>query len=91
MIGITPDIINGSFELLGTPFVLLSIFKLAKEKKVCGISWAMVGFFTVWGLWNLFYYPHLGQWASFCGGIALAIANIIYLIQLIYWSNKRAV
>ena len=83
-----PDIINGCFELLGAPFILLSIIKIAKEKKVYGISWLHAGFFTSWGFWNLFYYPHLNQWFSFAGGIAIAAVNSIWLVQLIYYNKK---
>lgn len=80
-----PDAINGCFELLGAPFILLSVVKLAKEKKVQGISWLHAGFFTSWGFWNLFYYPHLDQWFSFAGGVAIVLANSVWLAQLIYY------
>ncbi len=83
------DIINGSFELLGAPFILMSVFKLAKEKQVHGVSWMHVGFFSVWGFWNLFYYPYLDQWFSLLGGIAIVIANMIWLIQVAYYSKTK--
>ncbi len=81
-----PDIVNGLFELFGAPFILLSVIKLYRQKKVRGVSWAAAGFFTCWGYWNLFYYPHLGQWCSFVGGVALVIVNTIWLCQLIYYT-----
>ena len=84
-----PDIVNGTFEMCGAPFIILSIIKLAKEKRVRGISWVHAGFFALWGYWNLFYYPHLNQWVSFIGGIAIVITNTIWLIQLVYYSNKE--
>jgi len=84
-----PDIVNGSYELLGAPFILLSVIKLAREKRVQGVSWVHAGFFASWGCWNLFYYPHLGQWFSFVGGIAIVIVNTIWLGQLIYYSSGR--
>jgi uncharacterized membrane protein YfcA len=82
-----PDVVNGLYELLGAPFIVLSIIQLAKDKKVRGISWFHVGFFTTWGFWNLFYYPHLGQWCSFAGGVAIVVANSIWLTQLIYYKK----
>ena len=88
MISSWPDIVNGSFELLGSPFILLSIIKLHKEKMVQGVSWIHTGFFALWGVWNLFYYPHLNQWFSFIGGIAIVIANTAWLVQLIYYSRN---
>ena len=84
-----PDLINGFFELLGSIFILLNIITLHKDKSVKGVSWVSVGFFTCWGIWNLYYYPSLGQTISFIGGIGIAITNIIWLTQLIYYSKKR--
>ena len=82
-----PDMINGSFEFIAAPFILLSIFKLRREKEVRGVSYLHVAYFTSWSFWNLFYYPHLGQWASFVGGILVAFINFIWLIQLIYYTS----
>jgi len=84
-----PDLINASFELFGTFFIILNIIKLYNDKKVNGVSWLAVMYFTLWGIWNLYYYPHLGQWASLIGGIGIAITNTIWLGQLIYYSKYR--
>ena len=83
-----PDIVNGSYELFAAPFILLSIIRLYKQKEAKGVSWIHVGFITSWGFWNLFYYPHLNQWCSFVGGIAIVIANTIWLSQLLYYRNQ---
>ena len=84
-----PDLVNGIFELFGGFFILLSVIKLHKEKKVRGISWIHAGFFALWGYWNLFYYPHLGQMVSFIGGIGVVNMNAAWLVQLIYYSHKE--
>ena len=84
-----PDIVNGSFEFLGAPFITLSVIKLYKDKKVQGVSWLHAGFFAVWGYWNLFYYPHLDQWFSFAGGVAIVAVNSIWLLQLIYYTRRN--
>lgn len=83
------DFINGSFEVCGGFFILLSIYKLHKEKKVRGVHWAPVLFFTAWGIWNIYYYPHLGQWISFLGGLFIALMNMTWLTQLIYYILKE--
>jgi len=82
------DLINGLYESLGGFFILLSIFKLLREKQVHGISWVHVLFFTTWGYWNLYYYPHLNQWWSFVGGLAVVLANSIWFVLLIYYGRK---
>ncbi len=83
------DIVNGCYELFTAPFIGISIFKLYKEKKVKGVSWLHVGFIASWGYWNLFYYPRLGQWASFFGGLAIVLANTIWLTMMIYYNRRN--
>jgi uncharacterized membrane protein YfcA len=84
-----PDLINGCFEILGAPFVCLSIIKLLKDKKVRGVSWKHITFFTSWGFWNLFYYPHLNQWCSFLGGLGIVITNLIWLGLILHYLRKK--
>lgn len=84
-----PDLINGTFESIGAFFILLSVMKLHKEKKVRGVSWLHTTFFAGWGYWNLFYYPHLDQWLSFWGGMGITITNSIWLAQIIYYQRKE--
>ena len=49
------DIINSLFEICGGFFIIPSILNLLKEKKVSGVNWLTVIFFTSWGIWNLFF------------------------------------
>ncbi len=80
------DILNGSFELFGGIFILLSVIKLHREKKVRGVSFIHVGYFALWGYWNIYYYPYLNQWLSFLGGLAVTGINTFWLGQLIYYT-----
>ena len=79
------DVFNGAFEFLGAPFIFMSVLKLHKDKEVKGVSWTHVAFFSSWGLWNLYFYPFMGAWFSFLGGVALVLVNITWLLQLIYY------
>lgn len=84
----TPDIVNGLFEFCGAAFIACSIRRVLIDRQVAGISWLTISFFAGWGLWNLFYYPHLDQWFSFAGGVALVAANAVYvalLLRFSYW------
>ena len=88
----TPDMINGLFEACGAMLLIANIQRLYVDKKLRGVSWWPVLFFSVWGLWNLFYYPHLEQWFSFAGGIAIVTVNSIWVAQVAYyaWRNRWA-
>ncbi len=83
------DTLNGLFELMGGFFILPSVIRLWKDKKVRGVSWIHVLYFSTWGYWNLYYYPHLEQWLSFSGGIFLVIVNSIWAVQMIYYIKKE--
>jgi hypothetical protein len=84
-----PDAVNGVYEFMGAPFILMSILKLHRDKRVRGVSWIHVAFFSSWGYWNLFYYPHLNQWCSFFGGVCLVLANTFWLGQIIYYIYRE--
>lgn len=79
------DAVNGIFEMAGAPFIFLSVLKLYKDKEVKGVSWAATAFFSSCGLWNLYFYPFMGAWLSFFGGLALVLVNLIWLAQIVYY------
>ena len=83
------DKLNGLFELLGGIFITLSCIKLRGDKKVRGVSFVHVAYFTAWGYWNIHYYPHLGQWLSFAGSLAVTLVNTWWLAMLIYYVRKE--
>lgn len=78
----TPDLINGLFELGGAFVVLLSVFQILRDQGYAGLNPAQTVFFQVWGMWNLYFYPSLDQIWSLVGGLALVSANTAYLICL---------
>jgi uncharacterized membrane protein YfcA len=84
-----PDIINGLFEMSGGFFILLSVRQVMRDKIVRGVSWLHVGFFSGWGVWNIYYYYNLSQWFSWYAGIWLCCMNCLYLYLLIYYSRKE--
>lgn len=76
---ITVDLINGIFEALAGLFVLNHCRVLAQHKETRGVSVASTAFFTLWGCWNLYYYPTLNQPLSFYGGLFVVAANALYV------------
>jgi len=83
-----PDTINAAFEILGGFFILNHCRVLYKVKAVAGISIASVIFFNVWGFFNLFYYPHLGQTLSFYAAMLITVSNTIWVIMLIKYRHS---
>lgn len=85
----SPDYINGLFELFGSVSIWFNVRRLYLDKQFKGVSILPTAFFFAWGLWNLFYYPHLGQWASFLGGCSIVTANGVWVAQMFYYSRHR--
>ena len=83
------DQINGLFELLGGLFITLSCIKLYRDKKVRGVSFVHIAYFTAWGYWNIEYYSNLKQWTSLAGSLAVTLINTVWLGMLIYYIRKE--
>jgi hypothetical protein len=83
----TPDQINGAFEFGGSLVYLLNVRRLIRDKAVRGVSWIPQGFFTAWGVWNLYYYPNLNQWWSFSGGLCLVLINLVWTVLAIRYGG----
>ncbi len=83
------DAVNALFELGGSVMVWLNVIALYRDKQVRGVRAWPITFFTMWGCWNLYYYPHLAQWYSFFGGVSITLANIIWVAQLFYYSRPH--
>jgi len=83
------DIINALFELFGGIFILNHCLVAYKDKAVAGVSIISVIFFSAWGYWNLFYYPHLGQWWSFYGGVFIVLANTLWVGLLLKYRTIK--
>jgi hypothetical protein len=83
------DIVNGCYEGLAGLFILNHCRLVLKERDAKGISVVSLVFFSTWGVWNLYYYPSLGQWMSFYGGLSIVSANILYVLLVLKFRKKR--
>jgi len=82
-----PDAINGTFEMSGGFLLWNNVRILIKQRSIRGVSIITTAIFSLWGFWNLFYYPHLNQWLSFIGGINVVLANTIWVILAIKFTR----
>ena len=82
------DYINATFELLAGGFVLVHCRRVMKDKQVKGVSIVATSFFALWGFWNLYYYPSLGQWWSLWGGLSVVTANCVRVALMVRYRNS---
>lgn len=85
----TPDTINGLFEFVAAAFILNHCRVLFADKQVRGMSTVSTIFFTCWGFWNIYYYPHLDQMWSFYGGLCVVSANVMWVAMQLYYRRAR--
>lgn len=86
---VVTDLINAAFEFGSAGMVSMNVRRLWKDKKLSGVSkWPAV-FFNVWGLWNLFWYPFLGQWLSFAGGVSILLVNTTWVVLAFKYRNNN--
>lgn len=86
-----PDWINGTFEFGAGLAVLNHCRVLYIAKKHEGVSITSTAFFWGWGVWNLFYYPHLDQWISFAGGLFIMVANLLWLCLMLKYRKRPVI
>lgn len=79
------DAANGAFEFSAAFAVLNHCRVLYRAKRHEGVSITSTAFFWSWGVWNLYYYPHLNQWLSFTGGVAIMLSNFVWMGMMIYY------
>lgn len=84
----SPDFINGLFEVVGSIFTWMNVLRVIRDKGYAGIYPPAIVFFFSWGFWNLFFYPSLGQWWSFAGGISLVAANLAWVGSM-WWFGRK--
>jgi hypothetical protein len=84
------DLINGFLEMAGSLLLLRNCHLLYQHKRVQGVSVTTTGFFTLWGFWNLYFYPANHLWLSFLGGVFLAGVNMTWVVLALYYSSRTA-
>lgn len=83
-----PDLINGLFEAFGGASIWLNVRRILKDKQVRGVSLVATAFFASWGWWNCYYYPSLGQWLSFWGGVVIVSANSVWIFLAVKYCKS---
>ena len=82
------DLANCLFEALSGAMLWYNVRILIRDKRVKGVSILTIAFFSLWGYWNLYYYPWLNQILSFIGGLIVVSANTTWVILAVYYTRK---
>ena len=75
----SPDTINGLFELAGGLLLLLNVRALVRDQYLRGVSLIPPLFSASCAVWHLYYYANLEQWVSLAGDIIFVIVSSTWL------------
>lgn len=84
------DVINTSFIVGSSLYLLRNIFILYKDKQVRGVSVSSQVFFMIWTYWSLYYYWSLSQPVSMIAELALSILCMVYVGLMVYYKRKES-
>ena len=72
------DSVNAGFELSCAILLWINVRTLYKDKQIKGIALSPNFLYLAAGVWDLYYYPFLGQWMSF-------VACLVYTAGFGLW------
>lgn len=85
------DLVNGLvFEGFGAVIVWRNVSALLRDRCVSGVDWRVFAFFTIWGIWNVYYYAHLVQPLSAVAAIAVVVANGTWVALALRFGDGRS-
>lgn len=85
----TFDAGNALFEFGMAGLLALNIRQILRDKRVQGVNLWTEGFFALWAVWNLIYYPHLDQWWSVAGAACMFVAKATWVVLAIRYSRAQ--
>ena len=82
------DAINSAILALCSITLWLNVQRLYRDKQIRGVSWMPTLLFAGWGYWDLYYYPHLGQWFSLVSTISITAANTLWVMMALKYRKN---
>jgi hypothetical protein len=79
------DKISSLFVFGGCFVILKNILYLHKMKMIVGVPYIHMIWFTLWCIFNIFYFYHLNQMQSFYVSIVNAILQLIWAVEYIIY------
>ena len=83
------DVTNSTFLLLGAALNWANVLRILQDKKVLGVSPWPVTLFTLWGVWDCYFFPHLDQRLSMVASALVVIPNSVWLFLYWWYSERR--
>lgn len=85
------DVVNSGLELLAVLAVATSMRKLARDRRIRGISTSHISYALLSACWFVYYYAHLDQWWSFAAALLYWLATGAWVTMMLYYYWIRGV
>lgn len=72
------DKVNAAFVLAAVVLAALDIAQIRRDRRLDGMHALTACLLTIWPLWDMYYYAHLGQLTSLLVCSALATLRIVW-------------
>jgi hypothetical protein len=81
------DGVNSAFISIGGWLVFLNCWQLFKDKLLSGVSIISLVFYTVWGMFNAYYYLTLGKFEPMWAEVFISVGNLCYLYMAVKYNR----
>ena len=82
------DVVNSLFQAGAAAVCWRDVLFIYRDHRVRGVWWPAKVFFVAMGLWNMLYFPSLGQWWSFSAGVLVVSANATWATLAYRYRNN---
>ena len=80
------DSVNAGFELACAVLLWLNVRTLYRDKQIKGIALSPNFLYLAAGLWDLYYYPFLGQVLSFAASLVYTTGFVLWLGMAVWYT-----
>lgn len=84
-----PEHVVAMFELVSSLMIALSMRRLWIDKMVRGVSPWPIGFFALWGYWNVYWYWYIDAMWAWSAGLCVVSINTLWAAQIVYYLHRE--
>jgi len=84
-----PDVTNGGLEIISVWLIAINIRAVLRDKAIAGVTLVSQVAYSVWSLWNCYYYLHLSQVVSGIFAVFVLVANVIYAALMVKYRGNH--
>ncbi len=83
------DITNGFFVIMGSIAIWFDVRQIIIDQGSAGIHPNVMAFFTMWSIWDIYYYIHIDQWVSLISQIPLTLGTLAWFLLMLFYNKKN--